>query len=254
MAILPETTALYCSAEYWDSRFKEEDQREWCQQYEDFKYLLEPHLQPDFIILIVGCGNSNLGKQLVEAGYPHVVNCDISPNVLHKMNLRMRRDINSTQQMDWICCDMLQLPFRYNWFDIIIEKGTLDVWFTESSAWNVTLKAEQRMQRTLDNIFSMLKIGGKFVSITFTDPYFRMKYYQNQRYGWNCVCERFGNDFHYYFYTMVKLNQSLNKQVTLEFQGMQQQVVRKQHQGVSPVHEYMDSEDYILRVMDGLID
>eukprot|EP01023_Acetabularia_acetabulum_P066065 TRINITY_DN8848_c1_g1_i2.p1 TRINITY_DN8848_c1_g1~~TRINITY_DN8848_c1_g1_i2.p1 ORF type:complete len:222 (-),score=21.31 TRINITY_DN8848_c1_g1_i2:55-720(-) len=221
MTVLPEKTCQYASAEYWDQRFKEEEEREWCQQYEDFKHLLQPLLKPTDLILIVGCGNSKLGE------------------------------LQSTQQMQWICCNMLNLPFRINTFDVIIEKGTLDVWFTEDSAWNVSARAQLRMQNTLDEIFNCLKIGGNFVSITFSDPYFRMKYYQNQRYDWIAQSQRFGNDFHYYFYAMAK---SSNQIGTYKIQFQQQQSDANNFCDIEPMHEYMDEEDYMLKISDELMD
>eukprot|EP01023_Acetabularia_acetabulum_P066067 TRINITY_DN8848_c1_g1_i4.p2 TRINITY_DN8848_c1_g1~~TRINITY_DN8848_c1_g1_i4.p2 ORF type:complete len:154 (-),score=9.56 TRINITY_DN8848_c1_g1_i4:55-516(-) len=153
--------------------------------------------------------------------------------------------------MQWICCNMLNLPFRINTFDVIIEKGTLDVWFTEDSAWNVSARAQLRMQNTLDEIFNCLKIGGNFVSITFSDPYFRMKYYQNQRYDWIAQSQRFGNDFHYYFYAMAK---SSNQIGTYKIQFQQQQSDANNFCDIEPMHEYMDEEDYMLKISDELMD
>ena len=53
----------------------------------------------------------------------------------------------------------------------------------------------------------MLKVGGRFISITFSQPHFRGKLlYQPDKYPWNLHHYRFGDSFHYYFFCAIKMS------------------------------------------------
>ena len=53
-------------------------------------------------------------------------------------------------------------------------------------------------------ISRLLKHNGQFISITFTQPHFRLPLYARPDYGWNIEVETFGSGFHYFFYVLTK--------------------------------------------------
>jgi hypothetical protein len=54
------------SQEYWDDRFREEEEYDWLGHLEDFEHLL--NLEKNSVILILGCGNSRLTQELEAKG------------------------------------------------------------------------------------------------------------------------------------------------------------------------------------------
>ena len=53
-------------------------------------------------------------------------------------------------------------------------------------------------------ISNILKTGGRFISITFSQPHFRKTYLANCEYDWSITINTFGIYFHYFFYVMEK--------------------------------------------------
>ena len=49
----------------------------------------------------------------------------------------------------WMEADMLALPFADAAFDVVLEKGTMDVLFVDSSAWDVPAEVQQRVTQML---------------------------------------------------------------------------------------------------------
>ena len=53
-------------------------------------------------------------------------------------------------------------------------------------------------------ITSVLKTGGKFISVTFAQPHFRKPLYACDKYNWDLSILTFGNSFHFFYFTMEK--------------------------------------------------
>lgn len=103
----------------------------------------------------------------------------------------------SPPEIRYECADMRFMKFDRT-FDTIIEKSALDVLFTnDPSPWTVSEVTENDVNNTLNAVKMCLKDDGKFISVTFAEPFFRKKYLIN---FWNnLTVEIFGNMFHYYF-------------------------------------------------------
>ena len=82
----------YGLASYWDQRYAadEEGAFDWYQGWETLERHLKPFLSadPDFEVLIPGCGNSRLGAALYDAGYTNITNVDSSSVVISQMTDR----------------------------------------------------------------------------------------------------------------------------------------------------------------------
>lgn len=140
---------------------------------------------------LIGNGNSNLPIDLYNDSYRLITSMDYAKNSIEKLSLK------SPPEIKYECADMRFMKFDRT-FDTVIEKSALDVLFTnDTSVWSVSEETESNVNNTLNAIKMCLKNDGKFISVTFAEPFFRKKYLINY---WNDITvETFGNMFHYYF-------------------------------------------------------
>lgn len=246
LSSLPAKNSEYSGLSYWDTRYTTEEEFEWCKGFQDFRHLIEKHVNPSDRILVLGCGNSRLGVDLYEAGYTKVMNVDYSSVVIE----RMAAKFSNMPGLEWRVMDMRNLinqnpisnvisnsttdshpisnsttespfdSFKFNPgdFDVVIEKGTLDVFFVnEKSPWTASSEVELNMYRTMNGISQLINNDGsspscpKFISISFTQPHFRLKYYDKPEFNWDLTYETFGETFHYFFYVATKRSNMLNE-------------------------------------------
>ncbi|CAM0879107.1 unnamed protein product [Alopecurus aequalis] len=144
------TASAYLDPSYWDQRFGKEEHYEWFKDLSHFRHLLAPLLSPDISVLEVGCGNSRLGEELLREGVAGGVTCiDLSPVAVQRMRDRLAEQ--GTSGVDVVVADMLDMPFQSESFDLVIEKGTMDVLFVDSGdPWNPN-------PTTVDNVMKMLE-------------------------------------------------------------------------------------------------
>ena len=114
----------YGDPSYWDDRYNKNEGAmfDWLESYSQLKSLLELYIKPEHKILILGCGNANFSEDMYDAGYKHQWNIDISSVVIDQMRIRNR----SRKKMIYKVMDCCDLQFEDNFFDIIIDKSTID--------------------------------------------------------------------------------------------------------------------------------
>ncbi|ETN70798.1 methyltransferase domain protein, partial [Necator americanus] len=186
----------YACREYWNERFLEEEQFEWLADFDAFKHLVLPHLKLDSRILHVGCGSSQMSVQLYNMGYKNITNVDYSEVLVDS-----RR--SSFPNMKWICDDIRSLAsIPSGSFDVVIEKATLEALLvTEKSPWNPSDVALETIDSVFESIARVLTGDGIFISISFTQPHFRVPALLRQE-KWSVSVEEFGEFFHYFVYVM----------------------------------------------------
>ncbi|KAJ6644447.1 EEF1A lysine methyltransferase 4 [Pseudolycoriella hygida] len=191
MAFIPCENSDYHSLNYWNNRFAQEENYEWCGGYSSFQSLFNRYVPKTDSILIVGNGNSNLPIDLYNDSYQFITSMDFAETSIDKLSSK------SPPQINYVCADMRFMKFD-RFFDTIVEKSALDVLFTkDSSPWSVSEATDSDVKNTLNAVKSCLKSDGQFISITFAEPFFRKKYLIN---FWNNLAvEKFGTMFHYYF-------------------------------------------------------
>lgn len=97
-----------------------------------------------------GCGNSALSHDLHELGYTDVTSIDFSPACIAAMRARYAR----CPGLRWAVMDIRTLAFPDAAFDVVLEKGTLDVLMVEETdPWDVSPQAVAAMHRVLAEVW-----------------------------------------------------------------------------------------------------
>ncbi|XP_057451119.1 uncharacterized protein LOC130743031 [Lotus japonicus] len=235
----PTSTALeYLNPSYWDERFSKEEKYEWFKDYSHFRHLIQPHLTPHSSVLELGCGNSQMSEDLYKDGTTNITCIDLSSIAVDNMQKRLLsrglRDIKVLQ------ADMLELPFDDECFDLVIEKGTMDVLFVDSGdPWNPKPETISKVMATLKGVHRVLKANGTFISITFGQPHFRRPIFNAADFSWSVEYTSFGETFHYFVYVLKKGQRSSYEDIQLK---------RFEAPRINLFHEELESEDFAFRI------
>ncbi|XP_025926777.1 EEF1A lysine methyltransferase 4 [Apteryx rowi] len=147
------------------------------------------------------CGNSALSHDLYELGYTDITSIDFSPVCIEAMRARYAH----CPGLRWAVMDIRALRFPDASFDVVLEKGTLDVLTVEErDPWHVSPPAAAALHQVLAEVSRVLRPGGRFVSITFAQPHFRKPHYAQEAFGWSLRHAAYGDAFHYFLYVMCK--------------------------------------------------
>lgn len=179
----------YGSLDYWDKRYeKEEFAYDWYMSYGDIReYLLKDALEgmppkENIKVLIVGCGTSDVGINMVSDGFGNITCIDYSEVAIRKMSEKHKQ----TKGLTYKVGDVRALDFQTNTFDLIIDKGTLDsILCGENGVEN--------SNRMTDEIYRVLKPNGKLVEITYGSPETRVHYLSNAPWtiDYSPFCQRY---------------------------------------------------------------
>ena len=91
-------------------------------QSPELREFMRASLDPDALIVQVGCGNSKLGVNLFEDGFRFLINIDISRAVLAQMQAKYRK---KHPGLAFIAGDATALGWPDACVDAIVDKGTL---------------------------------------------------------------------------------------------------------------------------------
>lgn len=114
--------------EYWNKRYETEDHFEWLGQSccEKTIELLNCQIQDKqkAVVLILGCGNSNLSPEMRNDGFENVLSTDISEIVIRNQRKKF-------PHLKWKVLDMTKMDeIEDSSFDFVIEKATLDAFLS----------------------------------------------------------------------------------------------------------------------------
>ncbi|KAF3951474.1 hypothetical protein CMV_022876 [Castanea mollissima] len=233
----PSSAKAYLDPHYWDERFSNEEHYEWFKDYSHFRHLIQAHIKPNSSVLELGCGNSQLSEELYKDGITKITCIDLSAVAVEKMQKRLA--LKGYNEIKVLEADMLDLPFSNECFDVVIEKGTMDVLFVDSGdPWNPRPETVNKVMAMLEDAHRVLKPDGIFISISFGQPHFRRPLFDSPKFTWSVEWNTFGDAFHYFFYVLKKGRRSLDGKVSSE---------RVQPPSISLLHEELESEDYIFR-------
>jgi len=168
---LPPKNSNYKNQNYWDERFEKEDSYEWLANLDDVKDSIKDILDrfgPEARILQLGCGNSQLSIDLFNEGFKDITNIDFSKVCVNKMSAKY-------PQLRFVQMDMTDMEFGNEKFDIVLEKATFDSLLVDSrSPWDLDSTGCRQVTKALKEVKKVLKVGGIFLSITFSQPHFRV--------------------------------------------------------------------------------
>ncbi|PAV91491.1 hypothetical protein WR25_14195 [Diploscapter pachys] len=152
-----ENNSQYARKDYWDERFKTETNFEWIASFDAFQALILPLLKPEFRILHIGCGSSDLSVRLYEMGFENITNVDYSEVLINSMKL-------SHPEMTWVVDDIRSLssldPESY---DVVIEKATIEALLVnEKSPWCPSDEALKMLDSVFDAAQRVLRPNATF--------------------------------------------------------------------------------------------
>ena len=178
---IPRSNETYKSKEYWDERFANELHYEWLETFSTLKEHIITLLNPNHSILVIGCGNSNLSSDMYDAGFHNITSLDYSQVVISNLE---KCHSSSRPEMQWVCADMRELEMAFpkemeeeHGFDLIIDKAGMDALLTdEKNPWDPNQRTIEDCHRVLGGVSSLLKHGGYFIQVTFSQPHFHRRY------------------------------------------------------------------------------
>ncbi|KAG2186614.1 hypothetical protein INT44_002838 [Umbelopsis vinacea] len=202
--VIPEDPTAYKTQKYWEERYQKESPQvtfDWFKTYEDLKPTFNATIpSKESSILMLGCGNSTLGEDMYDDGYKNITNIDYSATVIKQMAERCV----DRPEMKWLEMDIRDLKFEDQSFDIVIDKGTMDALMCDrGDVWDPSPELIQEVKAEVDEVTRVLKVGGKFIYITFGQPHFRKRHLERD--CWDGIkVSTLGDAFHYFIYEMTK--------------------------------------------------
>ncbi|EED87131.1 predicted protein, partial [Thalassiosira pseudonana CCMP1335] len=176
--------AQYDSVDYWDDRYStDQEPFEWFQRYSGIRHFLTPRYLTfsKQNVLIAGCGNSELGEEMISDGFTSITNVDSSSVVIKQMKQKYSDDWQKTLRRERNKGEddadtkspnaKTTLPFNDKSFDLILCKGTLDAILCSKNALDKVQSMMTECHRVLDDQH------GVMVVISYGDPENRLKYF-----------------------------------------------------------------------------
>uniref|UniRef100_A0A7S0F5D7 Methyltransferase domain-containing protein n=1 Tax=Craspedostauros australis TaxID=1486917 RepID=A0A7S0F5D7_9STRA len=130
---------------------------------------VKPKASKDQPILMLGCGNSKLGEEMIiDGGWRGpLIQVDVSGRVVEAMSQRCGHLIENGH-MNFVEDDATQLSaFPDGMFDACIDKGMIDAVFCADEY--------EQCEAMLSSVHRVLKPGGNFVFLSFSRPEFLLQ-------------------------------------------------------------------------------
>jgi len=166
-SLLPDSHDKFSDKEYWDDFFikRKNEAFEWYGQFSDLKqYFVNGKLSKSALILVIGCGNSDLSVEIYDAGYTNILNIDFSELVIDEMK---KKYSVSKPLMRWEVMDMTQMgSISSESVDLIVDKGALDALMSSD---NMTTQLNAiKMFNEINRILTPL---GAYLCISLAEEY-----------------------------------------------------------------------------------
>ena len=196
----------YGDTSYWEERYKnsEDSTFDWLENYSTLKEIIDSLKIPKDSgrILNLGCGNSEFSENMYDDGYHHIKNIDISHNVINLMNSRVK----DRKEMTYEVMDVRDIKYENNYFDLAIDKSTMDALLCGDDAFINVAKMIKEIQR-------VLKVGGYYMIISYGAPKYRLLHLKRKFDKFKIeilkiekdFVEEEGYDKHHYIYLCQKL-------------------------------------------------
>ena len=148
----------------WDKRFllqaTEGEGRtdEWYICYQDspeLQQFMQAAMDPNALIVQVGCGNSRMAPALYKDGFKYLVNLDISKAVLAHMQMKYSK---THPGLAFIAGDATQTRWPSEIVDVIVDKGTLQ-------SLLLLRDGVERVEAFAREMWRILRPGGRMIQI-----------------------------------------------------------------------------------------
>ncbi|TGZ66032.1 hypothetical protein CRM22_005568 [Opisthorchis felineus] len=164
-SLLPKSQGDFAKREYWDKFFSSRKSTfEWYGDFVQHSTFFHKYLKKSDDVLIVGCGNSELGAMICDRiGCASVLNIDTSEALIRQMRKRHCQSL-AGNRLRYECMDVLKLADcieakKLNPFTCVIDKGTLDAIHSGD-------QSERTVRCMFDNIRSALKMMARYIIVT----------------------------------------------------------------------------------------
>lgn len=159
MNLVPEKHSDFSTTEYWDSFFtKRPATFEWYGNYDNLKRLLTKYISTKDVILMSGCGNSDLSLNLYLDGFTNMTSVDNSEVVIANMNAK---HANKYPGLVYEVKDILNTGYPAEKFGAVIDKGTLDALMPDGGTESL-----ERAVAMFDEIKRILKFCGRYICVS----------------------------------------------------------------------------------------
>jgi len=164
MNLLPKDSQEFHQKEYWDSFFKKRGRKafEWYGEYHELCGILHKYTRSIDNILQVGCGNSSLASDLYDIGYRNIRSIDISDLVINQMSQQNKH----RPELVFEKMDVTDMRFKDGEFSVVLDKGTLDALFTDTSD-----KVVNMVEQMWNEISRVLRVGGRYLCVSLLQPH-----------------------------------------------------------------------------------
>jgi ubiquinone/menaquinone biosynthesis C-methylase UbiE len=153
----------YGDIKYWEERYKNSEYAtfDWLENYPTLKEIITSLNIPKESgkILNLGCGNSEFSENMYDDGYHNIKNIDISHYVIDLMKERSK----NRPEMTYEVMDVRDIKYESNYFDLAIDKSTIDALLCGDDAFINVAKMIKEVQR-------VLKVGGYYMIISYGTP------------------------------------------------------------------------------------
>jgi SAM-dependent methyltransferase len=150
----------YGDAEYWEKRYAKSDTDfDWFFGWETLSTKIADFYRPTDRVLLLGCGNSRMPRDMLDIGFPLIASIDLSPTVI----AQLQETYKGESRLQWFEMNCAKLGFPDQSFDLVIDKGTIDAIMCGDDC-------DELVNDTMSEAFRVLTDGGHFVCITFGSP------------------------------------------------------------------------------------
>jgi len=135
-------------------------------------------------VLIVGCGNSDLSRELYDMGVVNITAIDFSKTVINQMkDTYADRDAMTWHHMDVLNMDPELIPEDH--YDIVIDKACFDACISSPGS-------KRNADIFLSSVSKVIKPQGVFIHVTFAQPHQRLRLLQVSGYKWEVSFDKQG--------------------------------------------------------------
>lgn len=112
-------------------------------------------------------------EEICQDGFHDILNVDYSEKVIERMKERTSETFPS---LKWMTIDFRDMSvLEESSIDLVLDKGSLDaLWSDGGSQWDPSESVLADINASLNQVLRLLSSKGRFISITFGQPHFRL--------------------------------------------------------------------------------